>query len=364
MQKNDGREPRTGYTTGTCATAATAAALKALLRQEHQKSVSITLSTADTAVFPVEECFLSAGSARCGVRKDAGDDPDVTNGLIICSDVSLRKDIPKGEIVFLKGEGVGTVTLSGLGIPVGEPAVNPVPREMIARAVRLLLKDYRIDGGVSVTLSIPGGEGVAKKTMNEKLGVTGGLSIIGTSGIVIPYSEEAYLESIRRSLDVAASNGCRDIVTISGRRNEKHLKKLFPLFPDPAFIHYGNRLGQTLEMMREYQSFESVAVGVMLAKATKLAQGELDMSSRNVPLNRDYIASLAEKTGYDIDVCRRIHDLRLVRNIAEIIPFRKEEPFYRELARECYTVTSRYVEKGVRFTFVLSNIEGDCIVIQ
>ena len=363
MQNTDKQHLKYGYTTGSCATAATVAALNALLKQEAQENVMIALPSGDSAVFTVDECIVTPQSAYCGVRKDAGDDPDVTNGLIIRSDVRLREDIPRGTVLFLKGEGVGRVTLSGLGIPVGGPAVNPVPRRMIIGAVRSLLKKFRVEGGVAVTLSVPGGEEVAKKTLNEKMGVVGGLSIIGTSGIVVPYSEEAYSESIRRALQVASSNGCREIVTISGARNERYLKKLFPAVPDPAFIHYGNRLGETLEMIRECNRFESVTVGVMLAKATKLAQGVLDMSSRNVSLNRNFIALLAEKTGYNSDVCHQIRDLSLIRNVTEIIPFRKEEPFYKELARECYSVCSRFVA-GARITFVLSNIEGVCIVIQ
>ena len=363
MQGTDKQQLRYGYTTGSCATAATVAALSALLSREVQENVTITLPSEKAAFFSVDECIMTPESACCGVRKDAGDDPDVTNGLIIRSEVRLREDIPWGTVLFLKGEGVGRVTLSGLGIPVGGPAVNPVPRHMIIGAVRSLLKKYRVEGGVAVTLSIPGGENVAKKTMNEKIGVVGGLSIIGTSGIVVPYSEEAYIESIRRALQVASSNSYREIVTISGARNEKYLKKLFPALPGPAFIHYGNRLGKTLEMIRECNRFESVTVGVMLVKATKLAQGELDMSSRNVPLNRDFIATLAEKTGYNSDICRQIRDLSLIRNLTEIIPFRKEEPFYHELAKSCYSVCSRLVT-GARLTFVLSNIEGVCIVIQ
>ncbi|PWW83276.1 cobalamin biosynthesis protein CbiD [Prosthecochloris marina] len=361
MQENEAQRLRYGYTTGSCATAATVAALSALLNQEAQQTVTIVLPSEDSATFTVEECFVDSRGALCGVRKDAGDDPDVTDGLIIRSEVTIRKDIPRGTVLFLQGEGVGRVTLSGLGIPVGEPAVNPVPRHMIMRAVRSLLKKYRVEGGVAVTLSIPGGKEVAKRTMNEKVGVVDGLSIIGTSGIVVPYSEEAYIESIRRSLRVALYSGCRDVAIVAGARSEKHLKKLLPDFPDQAFVHYGNRIGVTLEIIRECAGFESVTVSVMLAKATKLAQGELDLSSRNVAVNRDFIAGLARSAGYDNDICHSLLDISLVRNIVKSIPFRKGEPFYRELSRECYRVCGRLVP-GIRLAFVLMNSDGICIV--
>lgn len=360
MRNTDSQKPRHGYTTGSCATAATTAALMALLTQQSQESVTITLPSGACAGFLVEECELMPESALCGVRKDAGDDPDVTNGMIVRSEVRFMRGLAHGDVLFLQGEGVGKVTLSGLGIPVGEPAVNPVPRRMITGCVRALLKKHRVEGGVAVTLSVPGGKHVAKKTMNEKVGVVDGLSIIGTSGIVVPYSKEAYIESIRRALQIASHNGCREVAAVSGARSEKYLKKLLPDLPDMAFVHYGNRIGKTLEIINECQNFENVTTGVMLAKATKLAQGELDTSSRNVPVNRKFIADLAAKAGYSSGTCRKILDVTLVRNVSGIVPFRKEEPLYRELARACYRVCSCLVPE-MQLTFVLMNIEGVCI---
>ena len=360
MRSVKSRQMRYGYTTGSCATAATSAALKALLTQEPQEFVKIALPSGGCVDFVIEECVVTSDIALCGVRKDAGDDPDVTNGLVIRSEVRLMENLAHGEVLFLQGDGVGKVTLSGLGVRVGEPAVNPVPRHMIMNAARSLLEKFQVEGGVAVTLSVPGGRQVAKKTMNEKVGVVGGLSIIGTSGIVVPYSGEAYIESIRCALQVALHNGCREVAITSGGRSEKILKRLYPELPDMAFVHYGNRIGKTLEMIREYGSFEKVSAGVMLAKATKLAQGELDTSSRNVPVNRDFIAGLAEKAGYDSDTCRKVLDVTLIRNITEIIPFRKGEPLYRELSRECYRVCSRLVP-GMQLTFVLMNMAGSCV---
>ena len=361
MQSSNSQQLRYGYTTGSCATAATTAALRALLTKKPQGSVKITLPAGGCADFIVEECVIMPDSVLCGVRKDAGDDPDVTNGLIIRSEVRLVKNLAHGDVLFLPGEGVGKVTLSGLGIPVGEPAVNPVPRLEIMNAVRSLLKDVPVEGGVAVTLSVPGGKQIAKKTMNERMGVVDGLSIIGTSGIVVPYSEEAYIESIRRSLRVALHNGCLQVAAVSGARSEKHLKRFLPELPDMAFIHYGNRIGKTLEMINEYESFESVTMGVMLAKASKLAQGELDTSSRSVPVNRKFMADLADKAGYSSDICRKILDVTLIRNITEIVPFKSDEPLYQELSRECYRVCNRLVLE-MQLTFVLMNMEGISIV--
>lgn len=358
---DSGKALRTGFTTGACAAAATKASLSMLLSGLRVHEAVIRLPGGQYAGFSVTESRRSGISATACVKKDGGDDPDVTSGLSICSEVSLRPDLQDGTVLFLHGEGVGTVTLAGLGIPLGEPAINPVPRTMITGVVRTLLDRYGVSGGASVRISVPGGAALAEKTMNARLGVLGGISIIGTSGIVVPYSGQAYLDSIRRALQVAAENGCRELAISAGARSENALRSVFPGLPEQAFIHYGNRIGKTLEMIGDIGGFERVVVGVMLAKCTKLAQGELDLSSRSVGLDREFIAGLAAKTGYPESTGESIMERELVRSVVELIPFRAHEPFYRELAEACRS-TCASVIPSIGLTFVLISQEHGCIV--
>ncbi len=349
-------ELRQGYTTGSCATAAARAALHLLLDGEMPERVSITLPDGGSAEFSPEAGRCDAAGASCCVRKDAGDDPDVTNGLLVCCRVALLDDAPQGYVEFCKGEGVGVVTLPGLGIDVGGPAINPVPRSMIREALGDLLDRYGRRCGVEVTVSVPGGEEVARKTLNARVGVHGGISIIGTSGRVIPYSEEAYLESIARMISVAAGSGTKELVVTAGIRSENALRPCYAGLPATAFIHYGNRIGSALELISREGCFERVTVGVMLAKATKLARGEFDLSSRTVGLDREFIASLLGEAGYGDDVQRAARQLDLVRSLVGILPFSADEPFYRLLAQECRTVCRRRWSRG-GLTFALLTMQ-------
>jgi len=360
-ERADLKPLRTGYTTGACAAAATKAAVIALLDGAAPDSVTITLPSGKIASFGIVSYRAEEGRARCGVRKFAGDDPDVTHGLLIVSEVSLLPDGEPDEVRFLQGEGVGRVTLPGLEIPPGEPAVNPVPRRMIRECIAEALRQRGLRHAVAVTISAPGGEEVARKTMNERLGITGGISILGTSGEVVPYSMEAWLASIRQSIAVAAANGSTTIALTSGLRSERHLRALFPDLPELAGIHYGNVIGRTLEMVREHGGFSRVIVGVMLAKATKLAQGEADLSSRVVPLDPRWLANLATDLGYSPEIVNQLADLRLVRNVTDLIAFTSGEPLYPAIANACRNVCQQWLP-DTPLTFALFDMEGQAIV--
>jgi cobalt-precorrin-5B (C1)-methyltransferase len=353
---------RTGYTTGACAAAATKAAMIALLDGTAPESVTITLPSGKVASFGIVSYRVEQGSARCGVRKFAGDDPDVTHGLLIVSEVVLVPGGGLDEVRFLQGEGVGRVTLPGLEIPPGEPAINLVPRRMIRECVAAELRQRGLRSAVAVTISAPGGEVVAHKTMNARLGITGGISILGTSGEVVPYSMEAWLASIRQSIAVAAANGCTTLVLTSGLRSERHLRTLYPDLPELASIHYGNFIGRTLELVRENGGFSHVIVGVMLAKATKLAQGEADLSSRVVSLDPRWLATLAADLGYSPAITSQLADLRLVRNMTEIVPFGSDEPLYPAIAKACHRACRQWLP-DTPLTFVLFDMEGRAVVL-
>lgn len=361
MERADLKPLRTGYTTGACAAAATKAAMIALLDGAAPESVMLTLPSGKVASFGIVSYRVEQGRARCGVRKFAGDDPDVTHGLLIVSEVVPLPGGEPGEVRFLQGEGVGKVTLPGLEIPSGEPAINPVPRRMIRECVAGELRQRSLHHAVAVTISAPGGEAVARKTMNERLGITGGISILGTSGEVVPYSMEAWLASIRQSIAVAAANGCTTIALTSGLRSERHLRALYPDLPELACIHYGNFVARTLELADEHGGISRVIVGVMLAKATKLAQGQADLSSRVVQLDPRWLASLAADLGYSPAISSRLADLRLVRNVTEIIPFTSDEPLYLAIANACHRACRQWLP-SVPLTFVLFDMDGRTVV--
>ena len=323
---------RSGFTTGSCATAATRAALLGLLTQETQHSATITLPDGETVTLPVSTCVITDSDCTCGVTKDAGDDPDITNGYTILSTVSLTNT---PGVHFLPGEGVGIVTLPGIGIPVGEPAINQTPRRMITNEVEQLLHSHRLHSGVAVRISVPGGSELAQKTFNPKLGIVGGISIIGTSGIVRPFSSEAFVNSIRKEIQVARALGCTDIVINSGAKSENYLRSRFPDLPPQAFIHYGNYIGDTLRLADE-EGITCVTMGIMIGKAVKLAEGHLDTHSRNVVMNRDFITALATESHCPPENIARIAGITLARELWEI--FADTPAFFTRLVDHCLAV--------------------------
>lgn len=257
---------KTGLTTGACATAATKAALVSLLYGECPENVAFALPDGEVLSIPVD--CSAHGTAT--VTKENNDDYDVTKGCHITATVSLRQDT---EIHFPKGEGVGTVTLPGLGIPVGEPAINPTPRKMITDEIRTLTQQ-----GIDVTISVENGRELWHQTFNHKVGVVDGISIIGTSGIVSPLSNEAFIESIGRELQVAKAIGHTAIGLASGKKGEKALNDAEPTL---RIVHYGNFIGETLKKAHAL-GFKRVVLGIMIGKAVKLADGHLDTHSHKV----------------------------------------------------------------------------------
>ena len=268
---SEGRELRTGWTTGTCAAAAARAAHEALVTGVMPTSATVTLPGGQTPTFPVLEPATGDGWAEAAVEKDAGDDPDVTHGALIRTRVALG---PPG-LRFHAGEGVGTVTKPGLPIPPGEPAINPVPRQMIAAALR----DAGDFEGLDVTVSIPGGEALALRTWNPRLGIEGGLSILGTTGIVRPFSCAAWIASIHRGIDVAVATGLGHVVGATGATSEAAVKARHPDLPPHAFLDMGDFAGGLLKHLRRHPVPRLTVAGGP-GKMSKLAQGALDLHSR------------------------------------------------------------------------------------
>jgi cobalt-precorrin-5B (C1)-methyltransferase len=296
------RPLRRGWTTGACATAAAKAAYAALLTGEFPDPVEITLPRGERASFALAVTQKHQHSATAGVIKDAGDDPDVTHGALI---IAIVRHAPRGSgITFRAGEGVGTVTRPGLPVAPGEPAINPVPRRMIADAIMEVAAGAGRTGEVEVEIAIPGGEALAAKTLNPRLGIEGGLSILGTTGIVVPYSCSAWIYGIRQGIDVARAIGLTHVAGATGRTSEAAVKKFHDM-PDVALIDMGDFVGAMLKYLRVHP-VPRVTIAGGVAKMTKLAQGLLDLHSKRGAVDLATLARLADEAGGSPALCDRI----------------------------------------------------------
>lgn len=442
---------RTGFTTGACATAAAKAALLCLLTGEEQHEVFFTLPNGEVMQMEVESTEVEYSdcndadnannkiikAVECAVRKDAGDDPDVTNGAIIrvrvspsgptaplnppnggetgsynctsnvqfqdfsqqdssdfsqqttpqqnigntqftpegwtkgCSHPSPRWE-SEGDITFLGGPGVGTVTLPGLGIPVGEPAINLTPRRMIEQEFVSILSSCNLGshhlGGFkgSVTISVDGGEELAKRTFNSRVGVVGGISIIGTSGIVRPFSNEAFIESIRREIEVAKAVKCDCLVINSGAKSERHLKAhlqqrndrhnntpdLHNDMPNYRYVHYGNAIGETLKAASD-AGIPRIIMGIMLGKAVKLAEGNLDTHSHLVTMNKAFIAEMLRESGADESIIVHAMQISLARELWHILPAALLQSFSNVVVAHCLQVCQQVLSSETHLEIIL-----------
>ena len=285
------RALRRGWTTGACATAAAKSAFGALLTGTFEDPVTITLPRGGRADFVLARHELAADAATAAVVKDAGDDPDVTHGALV--EVTVRKS--EGGVRFRAGPGVGTVTKPGLPVEPGEPAINPVPRQMIAAAIDEVAKAHRVPGDAEVEVSIPGGEELAGKTMNPRLGIVGGLSVLGTTGIVVPYSCAAWIHSIYSGIDVARATGLTHVAGATGSTSEAAVQRYYGL-AESALIDMGDFVGGMLKYLHRHP-VPRVTVAGGVAKMTKLAQGRLDLHSRKGAVDLAALAAVAREVG-------------------------------------------------------------------
>jgi cobalt-precorrin-5B (C1)-methyltransferase len=287
------RPLRRGWTTGACATAAAKAACAALLTGDFPDPVAITLPRGEQPAFALAVARREGERAIAGVVKDAGDDPDVTHGALILA--SVRGGAPGSGVVFRAGEGVGTVTRPGLPLPVGEPAINPVPRRMIAEAIREVAAAAGRAADFEVEIAIPEGAALAERTLNPRLGIVGGLSILGTTGIVVPYSCSAWVAGIRQGIDVARALGLTHVAGATGRTSEQAVLRLRDL-PENALIDMGDFVGAMLKYLRAHP-IARVTIAGGVGKMTKLAQGLLDLHSKRGSVDLPKLALFAAQAG-------------------------------------------------------------------
>ena len=322
-----------GLTTGTCATAAGVAATIRLFARETPSKVPVVLPDGETI-----HVAVTYGTDYASVFKEAGDDPDITNGIEVRASVE-----PSDTFQILGGKGVGTFTLPGFDFPPGEPAINKAPREMM----RANIKE-----NVKITISVPNGEEIARRTFNPRLGIEGGISIIGVSGIVEPFSEEAFIDSIRKCMEVAKASGAERVVINSGFKSEQYLKSLYPNLPTQAFVQYGNYIGETLRIA-DALSISRVTLGVMLGKAVKLAQGHLDTHSKKATMDLDFVRHLLNEADCPIN----IDDITLARELWERLPAKKLAPFAQVVIDHCHEYCAPLLPKG-ELTILLIDDEG------
>ena len=326
-----------GLTTGTCATAAAIAATIRLTKGETPAEVPVILPDGETIQVPV-----SYGEGYASCFKEAGDDPDVTNGIEIRANVESSD-----EFEILGGEGVGTITLPGFDYPPGSPAINKTPREMIRQNVMAVA-----NSSLRITISVPQGAEIARRTFNPRLGIEGGISIIGVSGIVKPFSEEAFIDSIRKCMTIAKASGSERVVINSGGKSERFVKALYPNLPQQAFVEYGNYIGETLKIAHEL-SIQHITLGVMLGKAVKLAQGHLDTHSKKATMDKNFINEMLQEAGISMD----ISNITLARELWEKMPQEKTQDFVNVVIRHCETFCKPLLPEG-SLTILLIDDEG------
>ena len=317
-----------GLTTGTCATAAAIASTIRLMKGETPEEVAVLLPDGETIMVAV-----GYGEDYAYCTKEAGDDPDVTNGIEVRAKVENQGDRSLDSLdtsnhgpvpLILGGEGVGRFTLPGFDYPPGEAAINKAPREMI----RHNLEPFGVP--LRITISVPDGEEIARRTFNPRLGIEGGISIIGVSGIVKPFSEEAFIDSIRKCMEVAKASGSERVVINSGGKSERFVKTLYPELPRQAFVEYGNYIGETLKIANDL-NIHKVTLGVMLGKAVKLAAGHLDTHSRKTTMDLGFIQQMLQESGIIID----ISDIMLARELWERIPSERLQVFAQTVICHC-----------------------------
>lgn len=297
---------RCGYTTGSCATAAAKAAAQMLLSGKKTDKVSIVTPKRIDLDLEVSCAKIGMGYAECAIAKDSGDDPDITNGLLIFARVEFSKAGTPGEndIVITGGKGVGKVTKPGLDQPVGEYAINSVPRNMIKKELEDICKENNYAGGLRVVISVPEGEKIAQKTYNPKMGIEGGISIIGTSGIVEPMSSAALIDTIRLEIKMRKASGYKNLLLSLGNYSENFLSENMPVALDKS-VKCSNFIGEAIEMALEYE-FESVLIVGHTGKLVKLGAGIMNTHSSQADGRMEVLVTCGLLAGADTEYLKKI----------------------------------------------------------
>lgn len=359
-KRNRRRALRRGFTTGACATAAAKAATLALMTGVCPTEVEITLPGGQNVRFALHRCEVWEGEAEASVIKDAGDDPDVTHGAEIVATVAWR-DEP--GLTLDRGPGVGLVTKPGIGLPVGDPAINPVPRKMITQHVTGVAGVDVAVRGLRVAVSIPGGEELAKKTLNGRLGIVGGLSILGTTGIVIPYSTAAYRASITQSIGVARVHGANEIVITTGGRSEKYAMKILAArgLPPEAFVEMGDFVGHALKESLK-AGMERVTICGMIGKLTKIAQGRMQTHAAASSVDTVFLSEIAAELGAPADKVAAIRENTTARYFSEVVEELHIEEAFNRICQRAVDNASAHIKASVPVDCILTDFDQGLVL--
>lgn len=336
------RGTRTGFTTGACAAAAAKAATRILFSGDLLASVESTLPNRQRVVFALSTCKIEAQAVVCGIIKDGGDDPDCTHGAEILARVCR---VEGQGIVLEGGEGVATVTKPGLGLEVGTPAINAVPRRNITEMVAEELAGAGV-AGAKVTIFVPGGDKLAEKTLNARLGLLGGISILGTTGIVKPYSTAAYKASVIQAIEMAGATGHDELVLTTGGKSEAYAMQLLPQLSEAAFIQVGDFIGIALRRCA-LRSIRRVHIVGMIGKLSKMADGRMQTHAAASAVNMALLAQLARAVGAGEKLCQAISEANTARHVMELCMTADECGVFAAICDEVTRVTARHVQDRV-----------------
>lgn len=343
----------TGVTTGTCVTTGAICALQALLGEtadlQEQRLVDVVLPNKETIHVPARLVHMDKLEAQAEVIKQSGDDPDATQGIAIYTKVTLvekTNDLCTSDedILIDGGVGVGRVTLPGLDIPIGEAAINAVPKQMIRNNLKRLPVDWA-RYQLAIEITIPTGEDVASRTFNPRLGIVGGISIVGTSGIIRPFSSEAYVASIARYVEVGVANEPNHLVLNSGAKSEKKLQVLYPDLHPTAFIQYGNYIGDTLQFCATHK-VAKVTLGLMIGKAVKLAEGYLDTHSHKVTKNHAFLQDMAREAMCTNEHIQAIGSLNMARELWSLLDKDEMQRYQAVIIQHCHAHCDQLLPEG------------------
>ncbi len=348
---------RTGFTTGTSATAASMAAILSIINQKRIESVDVLLPKKDRIKININACKFDKNRACCSVIKDGGDDPDVTHGAEIVVDLTLTSK-PK-SIEIDGGEGVGRVTKPGIGLEIGQAAINQMPRKMITENLIIVGKKILEKNGIKVVISVPKGKELGPKTDNPRIGIVNGISILGTSGIVIPYSTASFAAAIRQQIDVVVSMGDNTVVLTTGGRSEDYARNILKL-PEHSFIQMGDFSGYTISQCAK-KSIKKAYVGGFIGKFAKMATGVKQTHVKGSKVNMKFLSELAKKCKADEKIIQEIENANTARNVQEIVLENNVEGFFAQVCSEVYKQMKDHSENKTEIEVILFDFDGNVL---
>ncbi len=345
---------RTGFTTGSCATASSKACVLSIINQKKIEQTDIILPKRSKLDIQINSCEFTENSATCSVIKDGGDDPDVTHGAEIFVYVELTNNI--GKIEIDGGEGVGRVTKPGLGLEIGSAAINPTPKKMILENVTEISKEILEKNGIMIKVSVPNGKELGPKTDNPRIGIMGGISILGTSGIVIPYSTASFAAAIRQQIAVVSSMNDDNVVLTTGGRSEDFARAIIEL-PDHSFIQMGDFSGYTIKQCAK-QGLKKAYVAGFIGKLAKMAAGVKQTHVKGGKVDMKFLSELAKRCDAKSDTISKILGANTARNVQEIIIEDKVDGFFDEVTKEACNQMRQHSEEKIPVEVILFDFDG------